>query len=76
MHRIAPYALVVQAAFFLGSCQSATMPDAERQNRRIGLLEINMERAARASTEAANRFERAEARIDALEAEVRRLSSR
>lgn len=62
---------ILLAALLLGSCDNHARASADDALRRVELLEINMGRAARASSQAADRFERVEARVDELERRVR-----
>ncbi len=62
-----PCEAAILAALLLGSCEN--MPRAFTQNdrERLNFAEINLERAARASSEMVDRVERGERRIEALE---------
>lgn len=62
---------ILLAALLLGSCDNFARAGATNALRRIEVLEINMGRAATASSQAADRFERVEARVDELERRVR-----
>ena len=71
-----PYEAAILAALLLGSCDSLPASFTKADAERLDYAEINIRRAAQASSEMVDRVERGEARITELEQQVRELESR